>query len=130
MTQRDATDGGHEELPVDPGLFDGEGRENSPSSIRAIAEELRSSLDAMLGGGERPNGNINQITTDCTFSAAQIGQWPDAVALATTVGSSNAGTKFAEVYQKFIEAYQSVVEAVEISADSHDRARGANEGEA
>ena len=129
MTSRDATDGGTDPLSVDPNLF-GDGRENSPVGIRAIAQELRINLDAMLGGGERPNGNVNQISTDGELSASQIGQWDDAQALASTVGSSNAGRKFAEVYQKFIEAYQSVVEAVEASADNHDRARRANEGDA
>jgi hypothetical protein len=130
MTSRDAMDGGTDPLAVDPHLFEGGDRENSPTGIRGVARELRSSLDAMLGGGERPNGNINQISTGGEFSSAQIGQWEDALALASTVGSNNAGRKFAEVYQKFIEAYQGVVEAVEASADNHDRARRTNEGEA
>ncbi|MEO3798935.1 hypothetical protein [Nonomuraea sp. B1E8] len=128
MTSRDATDGGSDPLAADPQLFEGGARENSPTGIRGVARELRISLDAMLGGGERPNGNINQISTGGEFSAAQIGQWDDALALASTVESKNAGRKFAEVYQRFIETYQSVVEAVEASADSHDRARQTNEG--
>ncbi|HLU70637.1 MAG TPA: hypothetical protein VKZ82_00530 [Nonomuraea sp.] len=121
------------DLPIDSGLFDE--RENSPSDIRAIAEELRINLEAMLGNGGRPNGNVNQISTaseptdsDIPLTTTHIGSWPDASALAETVGSHNAGKKFAEVYQKFIDAYTSVVEAVEASADNHDGARVANEG--
>lgn len=132
MTQKDAMYGGADPLRVDPHLFDGGGaaRENSPSQMRAIATELRSSLDAMLGNGERPNGNVNQITPSAGggLSTSHIGVWNDAAALASTVGSDNAGRKFAEVYQRFIDAYQKVVEAVEASADNHDRARRANEG--
>jgi|SRR5690606_13243420 len=108
---------------------DGDERHNSPTSMRAIAEELRIALDAMLGKSERSNGNINQITTDADgLTTEHIGKWDDARALASTVGSDNAGVKFAEVYQKFIDAYESVVEAVEASADNHDAARRANEG--
>ncbi|MFI7698233.1 hypothetical protein [Nonomuraea sp. NPDC049480] len=103
-------------------------RENTPSGMRAVAEELRSAYEAMMGKGERPNGNINQIYTDNELSAAQIGKWSDADVLARAVGSSNAGQKFSEVYDKFIKAYEDVVKAVELSADNHDRARGANEG--
>ncbi|GAA4518912.1 MULTISPECIES: hypothetical protein [Nonomuraea] len=121
------------ELPVDPNLFDA--RENSPASMRVIAQELRASLEAMLGNGERPNGNVNQIATgdrpadeEIPLTTSQIGQWNDASALAATVGSQNAGQKFAEVYQKFIDAYRDVVEAVEASAANHDGARQANEG--
>jgi hypothetical protein len=121
------------DLPVDPNLF--EARENSPSSMRVIAQELRASLNAMLGNSERPNGNVNQIATgdrpsneEIPLTTAQIGEWFDASALAETVGSQNAGKKFADVYQKFIDAYESVVEAVEASAANHDRARQANEG--
>ncbi|HEX4814462.1 MAG TPA: hypothetical protein VFV66_17100 [Nonomuraea sp.] len=128
MTQKDAMDGGTDPLSPDGSLFDA--RENSPFSMRVIAQELRASLDAMLGQGERPNGNINQLSVGNELSAAQIGQWDDALALASAVGSSNAGRKFADVYQKFIEAYQDVVEAVEASADNHDRARRENEGDA
>ncbi|MEO3873650.1 hypothetical protein ABGB18_32980 [Nonomuraea sp. B12E4] len=115
-------------LQVNPYLFDDDGREHSPSTMRAIAVEMRSGLDAMLGRGERPNGNINQISTGSELSTAQIGQWSDAQALALTIGSSNAGRKFADVYQRFIEAFESVVEAIEANADNHDRARRENEG--
>lgn len=118
--------GGADPLRPDPGLFDE--RYHSPAAIRTIARELRSSLEAMLGNGERPNGNVNQIWTEGGLSSEHIGQWSDALSLASTIGSNNAGAKFAEVYQKFIEAYQSVVEAVEASADNHDRARQQNEG--
>ncbi|MFG1618842.1 hypothetical protein [Nonomuraea wenchangensis] len=132
MTQKDAMEGGPDPLAVDKHLFDGDGdaRENSPKAIRAVAQELRISFEAMLGNGGRPNGNINQMSTGNELGAAQIGQWNDALALAATVGSSNAGAKFAEVYQKFIDAYQSVVEAVELSAENLDRARKGNEGDA
>ncbi|MEW9546975.1 hypothetical protein [Nonomuraea sp. NPDC050783] len=130
MTQKDAMEGGPDPLSADAHLFDGEARENSPQAIRAVAQELRAGLDAMLGNGERPNGNINQLSKGGELSAAQIGEWNDALALAATVGSSNAGAKFAEVYQKFIDAYKSVVEAVEASAENLDRARRENEGNA
>ncbi|MED7927439.1 hypothetical protein SMD20_24490 [Nonomuraea sp. LP-02] len=132
MTQKDAMEGGPDPLAVDKSLFDGDGdtRENSPQAIRAVAQELRIAFDAMLGNGGRPNGNINQMSTGNELGAAQIGQWNDALALADTVGSNNAGAKFAEVYQKFIDAYQSVVEAVELSAENLDRARKGNEGDA
>ncbi|TMR96079.1 hypothetical protein [Nonomuraea basaltis] len=127
MTQKDAMDGGTDPLSVDHNLFDA--RENSPSSMRVVAQELRGSLDGLLGKGGQPNGDIAQIS-GCGLSGNQIGMWDDALALATTVGSSNAGVKFAEVYQNFVDAYQKVVEAVEASADSHDRARRENEGNA
>ncbi|WP_188191148.1 hypothetical protein [Nonomuraea sp. SYSU D8015] len=104
-------------------------RENSPSGMRLVAQELRGAFDAMMGRGERPNGNINQIDTGNELSATQIGRWSDAETLAKVVGSSNAGLKFAEVYDKFIKAYEDVVKAVELSADNHDRARRTNEGE-
>ncbi|MGW0801880.1 hypothetical protein [Nonomuraea sp. NPDC002799] len=131
MTHKDAMDGGYDPLRIDPHLFDdGTGRENSPSQMRAIATELRINLDAMLGHSERPNGNVKQISTEGGLTAAQIGQWNDALALASTVGSHNAGKKFADVYTKFIEAYQSVVEAIEASAANHDKSRRASEGEA
>ncbi|MDA0637163.1 hypothetical protein OUY22_27495 [Nonomuraea sp. MCN248] len=126
MAQNGNDGGGGTHLRPDPGLFDE--RYNSPAALRTIATELRTSLDAMLGKGGRPNGNIDQISTGNGLSVADIGQWDDARSLASTIGSSNAGAKFAEVYQKFIEAYESVVEAVETSADNHDRARRANEG--
>jgi hypothetical protein len=126
MAKKDEVLGGPDPLSPDGRLFDE--RENSPSSMRAIAQELRGGLDGMLGRSERPNGNINQLSTGGELSSAQIGQWEDALALASAVGSSNAGRKFADVYQRFIEAYQGVVEAVEASADNLDRARRENEG--
>ncbi|MEV0617183.1 hypothetical protein AB0I81_27945 [Nonomuraea sp. NPDC050404] len=107
--------------------YDG-ARENSPSGMRAVAEELRASHGAMTGKGERPNGNVNQIYTGNEVSTAQIGTWPDAAALAAAVGSNNAGAQLAMVYNQFITAYQDVVKAVEASADSHDKARRTNEG--
>lgn len=125
MTSKDATDGGQDPLWVDPNLFDGGARENSPYAMRAIAGELRDNLDYLQGKGSQPNGDI-----EGGLSSAQIGQWNDAMALASTVGSHNAGAKFADVYRKFIDAYQKVVEAVEASADNHDRARRENEGNA
>ncbi|QYC38719.1 hypothetical protein Nocox_05460 [Nonomuraea coxensis DSM 45129] len=133
MTQKDAMEGGPDPLAPDKSLFegdDGDARENSPQAIRNIAKELRTAYEAMLGKGGRPNGNINQLGTDNELGAAQIGQWPDALALADTVGSHNAGVKFAEVYQKFIDAYKNVIEAVELSAENLDRARRGNEGDA
>lgn len=136
MTQKDALYGEPDPLWVDPTLFDGGGggsaREHSPAQMRAIATELRVGLDAMLGRGTRPDGNIHQLTPSDGYglSTAQIGVWNDAAALASTVGSDNAGRKFAEVYQRFIDAYQKVVEAVEVSAANHDKARRANEGDA
>ncbi|MCK2221292.1 hypothetical protein MF672_046940 [Actinomadura sp. ATCC 31491] len=130
MTQKDAMEGGPDPLAVDGHLFDGDARENSPQAIRAVAQELRIGYEAMLGHSERPNGNIDQLSKGGELSAAQIGQWNDALALAATVGSHNAGAKFAEVYQKFIDAYRDVVEAVETSAENLDRARRGNEGNA
>ncbi|SDH82056.1 hypothetical protein [Nonomuraea jiangxiensis] len=111
-------------IHVDPHLFDA--RENSPSSMRAIANELRSSLNGMLGDGRRPNSDE---ITGCGLSGSQIGQWDDAVRFSSQVGSSNAGRKFAEVYGRFVQAYQEVCEAIEASADNLDRARRANEGD-
>jgi hypothetical protein len=105
-------------------------RENSPSGLRAVAEELRASSDNMLGKGTRLNGNITQIDTGQEVSKAQMGAWSDALALAAAVGSPNAGKKLQEVYDLFIQGYQDIVAAVEASAANHDKARRANEGEA
>jgi hypothetical protein len=111
------------QMDVDQNLFDA--RENSPASMRVIAEELRSQLDGLLGGGGKPNSDA---ISGCGLSGAEIGTWNDAMIFAGTVGSSAAGTKFAEVYTKFVNAYKDVVEAIETSADNHDRARRTNEG--
>ncbi|MEV5889882.1 hypothetical protein [Nonomuraea fuscirosea] len=116
------------EMNVDPKLFDA--RENSPSSMRVIAEELRSTFDALMGKSERPNGNVNQIYKGGELSRAEFGQWNDATRLAALLGSDNAGRKFVEVYEKFIEAFEKVADAVEASAANHDKARRENEGEA
>ncbi|NRQ39078.1 hypothetical protein HII36_45740 [Nonomuraea sp. NN258] len=129
MTSRDAIDGGADPLRVDTELFDeGPERYHSPTSIKAIATELRITLDALEGKGTRLGGNVNAIMDGNQLSSAQIGAWDDAVALSASVGSANAGRKFVEVYQKFIDAYRDVVEAVEASAASHAEAAKANEG--
>jgi hypothetical protein len=127
MTSKDAMEGGSDPLWVDPNLF--EAREHSPYAMRAIAQQLRDNLDALLGSGGHPNGDIKDLSAE-GLSTSQLGEWHDARALAATVGSQNAGTKFAEVYQKFIDAYEKVVEAVEASAKNHDQARRENEGDA
>ncbi|MEV5495080.1 hypothetical protein AB0M50_06730 [Nonomuraea fuscirosea] len=116
------------EMKVDPNLFDA--RENSPSSMRVIAQELKSTYNALNGKSERPNGNVHQIHRGGEVSTAQFGQWNDATRLAAVLGSDNAGRKFVEVYEKFIKAFEEVADAVDASAQNHDAARRTNEGEA
>jgi hypothetical protein len=131
MTQKDAMEG-QDPLHVDPELFDsGSGREHSPSTMRSIAEELKSYLGGMTGPGSDEgytSGSVNGILDHCQLSEAQIGTWHDASAFSRTVGSNSGGKKFAQVYNEFIDAYKQVIAAVEASAKNHKDGDEANEG--
>jgi hypothetical protein len=132
MTQKDAMEGEQDPLHIDPELFDsGPGREHSPSTMRSIAEELKSYLGGMEGPGSAEgytNGSVNGILDHCQLSESQIGTWHDASAFSMTVGANSGGKKFAQVYREFVEAYTAVVDAVEASARNHKDGDDASEG--
>ncbi|MEV0148079.1 MULTISPECIES: hypothetical protein [unclassified Nonomuraea] len=131
MTQKDAMDGGTDPLYVDPDLFDGGEREHSPSTMRTIAQELRTAVSALEGPGSAEGyttGSVKAIFDHCQLTEAQIGTWHDASAFAQTVGKSSGAQKFADVYSQYIQALKDIIAAIEANAANHAAADVATEG--
>ncbi|WP_219467208.1 hypothetical protein [Nonomuraea rhizosphaerae] len=132
MTRKDAMEGEPDPLQVDPDLFnEGPGREHSPSTMRSIADELKSYLGALTGPGADEgftSGSVNGILDHCQLSETQFGTWDDASAFGRSAGSNSGGKKFAQVYGEFINAYKLVIAAVEESAKNHKDGDEASEG--
>ncbi|MEV0196943.1 hypothetical protein [Nonomuraea sp. NPDC050691] len=132
MTQKDAMDGGTDPLYVDPDLFDGGGaREHSPSTMRKIAQELRTAVSALEGTGSaggQATGSVKALHDHCQLTEAQIGTWHDASAFASTVGKNSGAQKFADVYAAYIQALKDVIDAIEANAANHAAADVASEG--
>lgn len=116
----------------DPGEAgsDGDGRVHEPSTMRTIANELSTILEAMQrpSSAAKPLTGSQQGMTAAQVDAGTFGAWPDAQAFGQTAGKPRAGTEFGRIYADFIEAFKLVVDAVEASAGNHATADTRNEG--
>ncbi|GAA3471591.1 hypothetical protein [Nonomuraea roseola] len=120
--------------------------EFSVSRMRAIAREMRRTLDVMngrgMGGpaipGERfMTGALESVQGHARISEDDVGRWPSALAFAHTVGSTgpdpeaSCGGKaggLEAVYSKFVSTFEAVIQSLEDHAVEYEKTNVYNGG--